>query len=99
MSNLMHWIVRTCGIFISMALLLINSEKIVSHVGLNISAINSKILICILYLGFFASCAASIVLYRVFTFNNCEAASLELKKQTEDAKSDLLRKGIKLKEN
>uniref|UniRef100_V9IHH8 Dolichol-phosphate mannosyltransferase subunit 3 n=1 Tax=Apis cerana TaxID=7461 RepID=V9IHH8_APICE len=46
--------------------------------------------ICSLY-------AAIIILYRVFTFNNCEHAAIELQEQIEEAKKDLQNKGIVLK--
>uniref|UniRef100_A0A6B0UD11 Dolichol-phosphate mannosyltransferase subunit 3 n=1 Tax=Ixodes ricinus TaxID=34613 RepID=A0A6B0UD11_IXORI len=39
--------------------------------------------------------AASVVLYRVFTFNNCEAAAVELKKQIVEAREDLRKRGYK----
>lgn len=37
-----------------------------------------------------------IILYRVATFNNCEAAAAELKGQIEEARADLRFKGMKL---
>ncbi|VVC91258.1 unnamed protein product [Leptidea sinapis] len=40
--------------------------------------------------------AVTVVLYRVFTFNNCEPAFLELQKQIQEANKDLLAKGLKL---
>lgn len=79
MSNLMYWIVRACWILVSMAILLANFDSILSHGGFELS-INPKFLICVLYLGLFAFYAVSIVLYKVFTFNNCQAASEELRK-------------------
>ncbi|KAF3428222.1 hypothetical protein E2986_11741 [Frieseomelitta varia] len=41
--------------------------------------------------------AATVVLYRTFTFNNCEQAAIELQEQIEEAKKDLQTKGIVLK--
>ncbi|XP_003705653.1 dolichyl-phosphate mannosyltransferase subunit 3 [Megachile rotundata] len=41
--------------------------------------------------------AAVIILYRVFTFNNCEKAAAELQEQIEEAKKDLQSKGVILK--
>ncbi|EGI65801.1 PREDICTED: dolichol-phosphate mannosyltransferase subunit 3 [Acromyrmex echinatior] len=38
--------------------------------------------------------AITIVLFRVFTFNNCESAAIELQRQIEEAKKDLQSKGI-----
>ncbi|XP_045501290.1 uncharacterized protein LOC123698615 [Colias croceus] len=39
--------------------------------------------------------ALTVVLYRVFTFNNCEAAFLELQRQIKEANKDLVAKGLK----
>ncbi|KOX78339.1 Dolichol-phosphate mannosyltransferase subunit 3 [Melipona quadrifasciata] len=41
--------------------------------------------------------AAIVVLYRTFTFNNCEQAAMELQEQIEEARKDLQTKGIVLK--
>lgn len=51
-------------------------------------------LIC---LFLFSLYAATIVLYRVFTFNNCENAAMELSQQIVEAKKDLQSKGVSLK--
>lgn len=42
----------------------------------------------------FAVYAASVVLYRVFSFNNCEGAAKELKEQIIEAREDLKRRGF-----
>ncbi|XP_050586802.1 dolichol-phosphate mannosyltransferase subunit 3 [Bombus affinis] len=41
--------------------------------------------------------AATVILYRVLTFNNCEHAAIELQEQIEEAKKDLQNKGVVLK--
>ena len=41
--------------------------------------------------------AAVIILYRVFTFNNCEDAAFALQEQIEEAKKDLQSRGVILK--
>jgi len=38
--------------------------------------------------------AAATVLYRVFTFNDCEGAAKELQRQIEEAKAELRIKGV-----
>ncbi|XP_023711021.1 dolichol-phosphate mannosyltransferase subunit 3 [Cryptotermes secundus] len=38
--------------------------------------------------------AATVVLWRVYTFNNCEEAAKELQKEIQQAKADLRQKGI-----
>lgn len=39
--------------------------------------------------------SATVVLWRVYTFNNCEEAAKELQKEIQQAKADLQQKGIK----
>ena len=46
---------------------------------------------CVLMFGFWS---ATIVLYRTFTFNNCDKAADELKSQIIDAKKYLQSKGL-----
>ncbi|XP_076285818.1 dolichyl-phosphate mannosyltransferase subunit 3 isoform X2 [Lasioglossum baleicum] len=48
-------------------------------------------------LSLFGSYAVITVLHRVFTFNNCENAAVELQHQIEEAKEDLRSKGVNLK--
>ncbi|XP_012267606.2 dolichol-phosphate mannosyltransferase subunit 3 [Athalia rosae] len=52
--------------------------------------------ILIILFGFYA---ASVVLYRVFTFNNCEEAAAELQEEIKEAKKDLRSKGLLLRED
>ena len=42
----------------------------------------------------FGAVSAMIVLYRVFTFNNCDEANTELLKQIKEAKQDLTKRGF-----
>ncbi|XP_017885269.1 dolichol-phosphate mannosyltransferase subunit 3-like [Ceratina calcarata] len=51
-------------------------------------------LIVVLLFGLYS---AIIILYRVFTFNNCENAAVELQEQIEEAKRDLQSKGVILR--
>ncbi|XP_058060175.1 dolichol-phosphate mannosyltransferase subunit 3 [Anopheles bellator] len=44
----------------------------------------------------FGMYSATVVLYRTFTFNNCEDAAKELMEQIKEAKSDLRSKGLVL---
>ncbi|XP_011302861.1 dolichol-phosphate mannosyltransferase subunit 3 [Fopius arisanus] len=48
----------------------------------------------VLLLFIFALYAASVVLYRTFTFNNCEEAAKQLKRQIEEAQAELRIKGV-----
>lgn len=49
----------------------------------------------IIFVLLFGLYAASVVLYRVFTFNNCEEAAKELQVEIAEARKDLLDKGLK----
>ncbi|CAL7936278.1 unnamed protein product [Xylocopa violacea] len=51
----------------------------------------------LIVLFLFGLYAAIVVLYRVFTFNNCQNAAVELQEQIEEAKKDLHNKGVILK--
>lgn len=48
----------------------------------------------ILFVIMFGLYAVIVVLYRVFTFNNCEKASMELQAEIIEAKKDLQDKGL-----
>lgn len=48
----------------------------------------------ILFVILFGLYAVTVVLYRVFTFNNCEVAAKELQAEIIEAKKDLLDKGF-----
>ncbi|KYN04075.1 Dolichol-phosphate mannosyltransferase subunit 3, partial [Cyphomyrmex costatus] len=48
----------------------------------------------IISLFLFGLYAITVVLFRVFTFNTCESAAIELQQQIEEAKRDLQSKGV-----
>ncbi|KAJ1524852.1 hypothetical protein ONE63_009719 [Megalurothrips usitatus] len=48
----------------------------------------------VILIGLFGIYAVTVVLYRVFTFNNCEEAAEELNKQIAEARKDLASKGF-----
>lgn len=51
----------------------------------------------VVFLALFGLYAFILVLYRVYTFNNCEDAAEELQKEIVEAKEDLKRLGFKFK--
>ncbi|XP_076241673.1 dolichyl-phosphate mannosyltransferase subunit 3 [Calliopsis andreniformis] len=51
----------------------------------------------VIALFLFGLYAAITVLYRVFTFNNCESAAIELQQQIKEARQDLQMKGVILR--
>ncbi|XP_012523846.1 dolichol-phosphate mannosyltransferase subunit 3 isoform X2 [Monomorium pharaonis] len=51
----------------------------------------------IIFLFLFGLYAAVVILYRVFTFNTCESAAIELQRQIEEAEKDLQSKNVTLR--
>ncbi|CAB3244182.1 unnamed protein product [Arctia plantaginis] len=49
----------------------------------------------LIFVILFGLYAVTVVLYRVFTFNNCEAAAKELQEEIKEAKKDLHEKGLR----
>ncbi|XP_021194249.2 dolichol-phosphate mannosyltransferase subunit 3 [Helicoverpa armigera] len=49
----------------------------------------------IIFVILFGLYAITVILYRVFTFNNCEEAAKELQEEIKEARRDLLDKGLK----
>jgi len=50
----------------------------------------------LIFLVAFGLTSVFIIAYRVFTFNDCQEAAAELKRQIEEARADLLAKGLKM---
>lgn len=50
----------------------------------------------IVFLFLFGLYAVTVVLYRVFSFNTCKSAAIELQQQIEEARKDLQSKGLLL---
>ncbi|XP_053611732.1 dolichol-phosphate mannosyltransferase subunit 3 [Plodia interpunctella] len=50
----------------------------------------------LIFVILFGLYAVTVVLYRVFTFNNCEEAARELQDEIKEAKRDLREKGLEL---
>ncbi len=49
----------------------------------------------VILVGMFGVYALAVLVYRVATFNDCEEAAKELRKEIEEAKRDLAKKGLK----
>lgn len=93
MTKLMEWLLFLTlffGIWISVITGNINSVFITEWKQVILFFPLIDLILCGVY-------AAVVILYRVFTFNNCEKAAAELQEQIEDAKKDLQSKGIVLK--
>ncbi|RZC42209.1 DPM3 domain containing protein [Asbolus verrucosus] len=53
----------------------------------------------VIFLALFGFYAATVVLYRVFTFNNCEKAAAELQEEIQEARTELTKLGFQFKDN
>ncbi|XP_045603343.1 dolichol-phosphate mannosyltransferase subunit 3 isoform X2 [Procambarus clarkii] len=53
------------------------------------------LLLPVLLVALFGLVSVAIIAYRVYTFNDCQEAAQELQNQIKEAKSDLIRKGLK----
>ncbi|XP_011643311.1 dolichol-phosphate mannosyltransferase subunit 3, partial [Pogonomyrmex barbatus] len=51
----------------------------------------------VIFLFHFGLYAIIVVLYRVFTFNTCESAAIELQQEIQQAVKDLQKKGVTLR--
>ncbi|CAH0399596.1 unnamed protein product [Chilo suppressalis] len=58
--------------------------------------INLILISPLIFVVLFGLYAVTVVLYRVFTFNNCEEAAKELQNEIAEARKDLLDRGLKI---
>jgi dolichyl-phosphate mannosyltransferase polypeptide 3 len=90
MTKLLEWLFGV-GIFLGTWVAII-SRHIQAHL---LEEWMSVIIPLPLFLpALFGLYAVSTVLWRVYTFNNCEEAAKELQKEIQQAKADLRQKGI-----
>ncbi|XP_066910366.1 dolichol-phosphate mannosyltransferase subunit 3-like [Clytia hemisphaerica] len=91
MTKLMQWLflLSIYGIFYVTALTETLPLSLTEN-GKFVVAISPIILV-----GLFGIYSVFVILYRVATFNDCEKAAEELKKQIVEAKKDLSSKGLK----
>ncbi|XP_050455288.1 uncharacterized protein LOC126853512 isoform X1 [Cataglyphis hispanica] len=88
MTKLLEWLSCATGIFsIWLATITSNSTFVKEWHEL----ILFLPIICLFVFGLYA---AIVVLYRVFTFNTCDSAAIELQQQIEEATKDLQSKGV-----
>ncbi|KAI4455025.1 dolichol-phosphate mannosyltransferase subunit 3 [Holotrichia oblita] len=93
MTKLLEWLSAFIALF-SVWYLLISKKVARDFVSENETLIFYSPIIAILLFGMYA---ASVVFYRVFTFNDCEEAAKELHKEIREAREDLRIKGFKFK--
>ncbi|KAI4455012.1 dolichol-phosphate mannosyltransferase subunit 3 [Holotrichia oblita] len=93
MTKLLEWLSAFIALF-SVWYLLISKKVARDFVSENETLIFYSPIIAILLFGMYA---ASVVFYRVFTFNDCEEAAKELHKEIREAREDLRIKGFNFK--
>ncbi|CAH2258735.1 jg5411 [Pararge aegeria aegeria] len=91
MTKLLEWISVTSAIFAVWYSLVGGyvKHKLIEE---NMTLVLISPIIFVILFGLYA---ATVVLYRVFTFNNCEEAAKELQAEIIEAKRDLHEKGLR----
>ncbi|KAL1500798.1 hypothetical protein ABEB36_006241 [Hypothenemus hampei] len=93
MTKLTEWLFAA-GILIALWFSLL-TNKITNNLVTN--HYNLLLYSPIIFLGLFGLFALILVLYRVYTFNDCDEAAEELQKEIIQARTDLNRLGFKFK--
>ncbi|XP_050305785.1 dolichol-phosphate mannosyltransferase subunit 3 [Anthonomus grandis grandis] len=94
MTKLMEWLfaVGTLGtIWLALITNTIENSFVRDHYTL-------LLLSPVILVGLFGLGSLALVLYRVYTFNNCDEAAVDLQKEIIEAKEDLKRLGFKFKD-
>ncbi|XP_018565987.1 dolichol-phosphate mannosyltransferase subunit 3 [Anoplophora glabripennis] len=94
MTKLQEWL-SALGIFFAIWFYLITSKTQSSFITENYSLILYSPLICLVLFGLYA---ATVVIYRTLTFNDCPEAAEELQREIIEAREELTRLGFKFKE-
>nr|CAH7725304.1 unnamed protein product [Callosobruchus chinensis] len=94
MTKLQEWM-SGLGIIFAIWMYLITSRSHNDFVQKHYDLILYSPVICAFMFGLYA---LSVVLYRVYTFNDCEQAAVELAEEIQEAKENLAKLGFKFKE-
>lgn len=95
MTKFLEWLTVFGSIFCVWAALITNKVE----TSLTKEYFNFILLSPLYFVVLFGVYAATVVLYRTLTFNNCKSAAIELRKEIEEAKLDLQNVGFKFKTN
>ncbi|EZA56413.1 hypothetical protein DMN91_009833 [Ooceraea biroi] len=90
MTKLLEWLsgaTVACGLWVAM---------LTSNLPLFKQSHEIILFLPVICLFLFGLYAATVILYRVFTFNTCKSAAIELQQQIKEAKKDLQSKGVTL---
>lgn len=91
MTKLLEWISITSAVF-AVWYSLVGGYVKHKYIEENMNFIMISPIIFVILFGLYA---VIVVLYRVFTFNNCEDAAKELQAEILEAKKDLYNKGVR----
>ncbi|XP_019876263.2 dolichol-phosphate mannosyltransferase subunit 3 [Aethina tumida] len=94
MTKLVEW-VTVLTVLLSIWYTLLTGKVAPTFVNNNYTLILYSPIIFVILFGLYA---ATVVLYRTFTFNNCEEAAAELQEDIKEAREDLTKLGFKFKE-
>ncbi|KAL1399469.1 hypothetical protein pipiens_008183 [Culex pipiens pipiens] len=92
MTKLMEWLAAAAAFF-SVYLAIVTRQLRSDLLDEYMFEIKLSPVILVVLFGLYS---ATVVLYRTFTFNNCEDAAKELLEQIKEAKADLRSKGMVL---
>ncbi|CAL1679623.1 unnamed protein product [Lasius platythorax] len=88
MTKLLEWLLCASVIFAIWCGMITSTSPVVEEWHKTILFLP---IICLFLFGLYA---ATVVLYRVFTFNTCNSAAIELQQEIEEARKDLQSRGI-----
>ncbi|KAJ8714344.1 hypothetical protein PYW07_002569 [Mythimna separata] len=91
MTKLLEW-VSVLSAFFAVWYSLIGGYVKHPLIEKNITLVLVSPIIFVLLFGLYA---VTVILYRVFTFNNCEEAAKELQEEIKEARRDLQEKGLR----
>lgn len=91
MTKLLEW-VSVLSAFVAVWYSLVAGYVKHPMIEKNMTLVIVSPLIFVILFGLYA---VSVILYRVFTFNNCEDAAKELQEEIKEAKRDLQEKGLR----
>uniref|UniRef100_A0A2H1VSM5 Dolichol-phosphate mannosyltransferase subunit 3 n=1 Tax=Spodoptera frugiperda TaxID=7108 RepID=A0A2H1VSM5_SPOFR len=91
MTKLLEW-VSVLSAFVAVWYSLVAGYVKHPMIEKNMTLIIVSPLIFVILFGLYA---VSVILYRVFTFNNCEDAAKELQEEIKEARRDLQEKGLR----
>ncbi|XP_035446824.1 dolichol-phosphate mannosyltransferase subunit 3 [Spodoptera frugiperda] len=91
MTKLLEW-VSVLSAFVAVWYSLVAGYVKHPMIEKNMTLVIVSPLIFVILFGLYA---VSVILYRVFTFNNCEDAAKELQEEIKEARRDLQEKGLR----